>query len=221
MNLKQALISHLGFLDTLSLLFKKANPARPVLFTIPNSFLPDRLVNQWLPAYQILQRAACVQPGERLLVHDAASPAGQALLELACLDGLKCYGTASAAKHELLEELGTVGIDSRREDFLSAIRTLCGDGVDVVVHPLDLPRLTRSFRALRRGGRLVVWFSPLAHPPFLRRLEAWLEIALLKLLPNGKQVILYRPVAWQRMHPAWFRKDLSLLADWMEEGKLI
>src|SRR6266516_3586509 len=59
-------------------------------------------------------------------------------------------------------ESGAVAIDYRNEDFLAQVREQAG-GVDVVVDSLGGPISLRSFRALRPGGRLVVFgrYDPL------------------------------------------------------------
>ncbi len=50
-----------------------------------------------------------------------------------------------------------MAIDYRNEDFLARVRELTGGGVDVVLDRLGGPISLRSFRALRPGGRLVVF----------------------------------------------------------------
>ena len=89
-----------------------------------------------------------------------ARPAGSAspALELGALAGLRLYGTASARDRAAVERLGAVAIDYRNEDFLARVRELTGgEGVDVVLDALGGPISLRSFRALRPGGRLVVF----------------------------------------------------------------
>ena len=67
------------------------------------------------------------------------------------------YGTASARDRAAVERLGAVAIDYQNEDFLAGVRELPGKGVDVVLDSLGGPLSVRSFRALRPGGRLVVF----------------------------------------------------------------
>src|SRR5512143_2157938 len=63
------------------------------------------LVMNYVTAYQMLQRAARVKRGDRILVHSAAGGVGTALLQLGKLDGLEMYGTASCGKHDLVSKL--------------------------------------------------------------------------------------------------------------------
>ena len=115
------------------------------------------LVFPYMTAYQVLHRTAMVKSGETVLVHGAAGRVGTAVLELGALAGLRLYGTASARDRAAVERLGAVAIDYRNEDFLARVRELTGDGVDVVLDGLGGALSLRSFRALRPGGRLVVF----------------------------------------------------------------
>ena len=115
------------------------------------------LVFTYMTAYQVLHRTARVQCGETVLVHGAAGRVGTAVLELAPLAAVSVYGTASGRDRAAVERLGAVAIDYQSEDFLKRVRELPGKGVDVVLDSLGGPISVRSFRALRPGGRLVVF----------------------------------------------------------------
>lgn len=115
------------------------------------------LVLTYGTAYQMMHRLAKVRSGESLLVHGAAGRVGVAVLELGALAGLRLYGTASAEDRAAVERLAAVAIDYRNEDFLVRVRELTGDGVDVVLDGIGGMTSLRSFRALRPGGRLVVY----------------------------------------------------------------
>ena len=115
------------------------------------------LVFTYMTAYQLLHRAAMAKSGETVLVHGAAGRVGTAVLELGALAGLRLYGTASARDRAAVERLGAVAIDYRNEDFLARVRELTGDGVDVALDGIGGAVSLRSFRALRPGGRLVVY----------------------------------------------------------------
>jgi NADPH2:quinone reductase len=122
------------------------------------------LVLTYMTAYQLLHRMAKVETGESVLVHGAAGRVGTAVLELGALEGLHFYGTASARDCAVVERYGAVAIDYQHEDFLSRVRELTGDGVDVALDGLGGALSLRSFRALNSDGRLVVFghYSTLA-----------------------------------------------------------
>src|SRR5438034_7405723 len=127
---------------------------------VPEELDPAEVVSLVLPymtAYQLLHRVARVKSGETGLVHGAAGRVGTAVLELGALAGLGLYGTASARDRAAVERLGAVAIDYRNEDFLARVRQLPGNGVDVVLDGIGGAMSVRSFRALRSGGRLVVF----------------------------------------------------------------
>jgi NADPH:quinone reductase-like Zn-dependent oxidoreductase len=170
-----------------------------------------------------MHRTAGIQSGERILVHGAAGGVGSAVLELGKLAGLEMYGTASPYNHELVSALGATPIDYRTEDFVERIRSLTGDGVDVVFDPIGGARqLWRSYHALRKGGRLV-WFGVAAVS------EAGIQVipltllmvALLKFFPDGKQVPMTPDLgSFAAAHNTWYRETLAELFDSAAAGRL-
>ena len=157
------------------------------------------LVLTYMTAYQLLYRMAMVKSRETVLVHGAAGRVGTAILELGALEGLRFYGTASARDRAAVERLGAVAIDYRNEDFLARVRELAGDGVDVALDGIGGAVSVRSFRALRPGGRLVVFghYSTLANGR--KSWRGWIEwytatatVALWSLVPPRRRVLAYR-----------------------------
>jgi synaptic vesicle membrane protein VAT-1 len=120
----------------------------------------------YLTAYHLLFRAANVRPGERVLVHMAAGGVGLAVLQLCrTVEGLVVFGTASAAKHDVLRAEGcTHPIDYRSTDYAAEVRRLTkGEGVDVVLDPLGGHDWRKGLKLLRPCGRLVAFgFANLA-----------------------------------------------------------
>ena len=177
------------------------------------------LVVNYLTAHMVMHRTAKVRSGERILVHGAAGGVGSALLELGKLADLDMYGTASKYNHERVSALGATPIDYRTEDFVQRIRDLTGDGVDVVFDPIGgAQQLWRSYRALRRGGRLV-WFGVAATKNKGLRVIPFtlLMRTLLALIPDGKQVPLTPDLSKDN---AGYRETLAELLDLLAAGKL-
>ena len=110
----------------------------------------------YLTAYHMLFRVANLRPGHRVLVHMAAGGVGIAVLQLCrTVDGVVTFGTASAAKHEVLREEGcTHPIDYRTEDYVARVRELT-DGVDLVLDPLGGRDWKRGLKLLRPVGHLI------------------------------------------------------------------
>ena len=114
----------------------------------------------YLTAYHLLFRVANVRPHERVLVHMAAGGVGTAALQLCrTVDELVTFGTASAAKHEVLRAEGCrYPIDYRTVDYAAEIRRLTGgEGVDVVLDALGGKDWRKGLKLLRPGGRLVAF----------------------------------------------------------------
>jgi NADPH2:quinone reductase len=205
------------------------------------------LVFTYMTAYQLLHRAARVKSGETVLVHGAAGRVGTAVLELGALAGLRLYGTASARDRAAVERLGAMAIDYRNEDFLARVRELPGKGVDVVLDGLGGALSLRSFRALRRGGRLVVFghYATLVHGR--KSWRGWIEwyaatatVALWGLLSPRRRVLAYRiqqlrdrhqalplgggsralPVGGGPRDPDWFREDFLALLELLRRGEI-
>src|SRR5262249_34449382 len=81
---------------------------------------------------------------------------GTAVLQLCrAVDELVIFGTASAAKHDVLRAEGcTYPIDYRAVDYATEIRKLTGgEGVDVVLDPLGGKDWRKGLK-LQRAGRL-------------------------------------------------------------------
>lgn len=104
-----------------------------------------------LTAWQALVENADVQAGQRVLIHAAAGGVGHVAVQIAKARGAYVIGTASAAKHGFLRELGADEvIDYRETDFAEAV-----SDVDAVLDTIGGETSLRSLRTLRPGGILV------------------------------------------------------------------
>jgi NADPH:quinone reductase-like Zn-dependent oxidoreductase len=196
------------------------------LVPVPSGLDPAEavcLVANYLTAHMLLHRTASMRSGERVLVQGAAGGTGTALLELGKLAGLEMYGTASKHNHELVSALGATPIDYRTEDFVERIRSLTGDGVDAVFDPVGGARhIWRSYRALRKGGRLVSYGMAATSKAGMRTIPlTLLMVILLKLIPDGKQASMSPNLAeFAPTHHAWYRETLTELLDSLAEGRI-
>jgi NADPH:quinone reductase len=209
---------------------------------VPEDLDPGEVLSLLFPymtAYQVLHRTAQAKRGETVLVHGAAGRVGVAALELGAVAGLRLYGTASARDRTKVEALGAVAIDYRNEDFLARVRKEAG-GVDVVVDSLGGPISLRSFRALRPGGRLVVFgrYDTLkdGHKDWAAVIKWWSAVVTVwlwdKLSPR-RRVFAYHVQKWrdkatrrpeavggEPMDADWFREDFATLVQLLREAKL-
>ncbi|MGH3144846.1 MAG: medium chain dehydrogenase/reductase family protein [Rubrobacter sp.] len=177
-------------------------------------------VTNGVTAWQMLHRAARVQPGQTVMVHGASGGVGTLLVQLAQLAGAKVIGTASASKHEMLRGLGAVPVDYKGEDVLKRVRRIAPEGVDAVFDHVGGPGLVDSWRMLRRGGTLVSYGSASTLGGTGHRLVPYLPIfgrvLLWNVLPNGKRATFYYVKRW----PGLFGEDLSTVLSLLSEGKI-
>jgi NADPH:quinone reductase-like Zn-dependent oxidoreductase len=199
------------------------------------------LLFPYMTAYQVIHRTAKAKAGETVLVHGAAGRVGVAELELGVVAGLRLFGTCSARDRETVERLGATAIDYRNEDFLERVRELTGgEGVDVALDSLGGPISLRSFRALRRGGRLVVFgrYATLSDGHKDRRavIEWYMSVAAVWLwgvLSPRRRVMKYQvqkfrdtekrragAVGGEPRYPEWFREDFDVLIGLLREGRI-
>lgn len=197
---------------------------------VPDDLDPAEIVSLVFPymtAYQLLHRTAKAKPGESVLVHGAAGRVGTALLELGKLAGLRLFGTASARHRAAVERLGAVAIDYRNEDFLARVRELTRDGVDIALDGIGGAVSLRSFRALRPGGRLVVFgrYATISHgrknwSAVFKWYAATAAVALWGLGSPRRKVRSYRIQKLRIHHQDWFREDLFALLDLLRRREI-
>ncbi|HKA08992.1 MAG TPA: medium chain dehydrogenase/reductase family protein [Candidatus Dormibacteraeota bacterium] len=198
------------------------------LFPVPGGVDPAEavtLVLNYVAAYQMLHRVAHASRGQRILVHGAAGGVGTAFLELGRLAELEMYGTASSAKHRLVNRLGATAIDYKTEDFVERIAALsAGVGVDAVFDPMGSAHLKKSAKALRSGGALVAY----GYYEAARRgtsavsdvLSQYLRMWLWSLPPRRVRAAFYDTRPTKKKHPDWYREDLERLLEWLRTGDL-
>jgi NADPH:quinone reductase-like Zn-dependent oxidoreductase len=216
---------------------------------VPEDLDPTEVVSLvfiYMTAYQLLHRTANVKRGESVLVHGAAGRVGTALLELGAVAGLRMFGTCSARDFAAVERLGAMPIDYRNDDFLARVHALPEKGVDVVLDGRGGKLSLRSFRALRPGGRLVVYGHSSTISNGHRSWGGWVEwyattaaVALRGLLSPSRRVSAYRiqklreghqfiprgsrhplPVGGEPRDPVWFREDFRALLELLRGGKI-
>jgi NADPH:quinone reductase-like Zn-dependent oxidoreductase len=104
-----------------------------------------------LTAWQVVVQLADVREGQRVLIHAAAGGVGHLAIQLAKGRGAHVSGTARAARHDFLRELGADElIDYMTVDFTTAARDM-----DVVVDLVGSEYARRSLDSLKPGGILV------------------------------------------------------------------
>ncbi len=194
----------------------------------PNGLHPAEAVAMLLSyttAYQMLTRIRTIPKGSTCLVHGAGGAVGTALLELGRLMGLTMYGTASAAKHDTVRQLGGIPIDYRQQDFVGVVKQATnGQGVDVAFDTIGGRNWSRSRKALKKGG-LLVCFGVLQYTTGEESktdtLLGFLKLNLLwKWFPAGKKAIFYNISHRRDQHPEEFKQDVQTLFSMLADKKL-
>ncbi len=178
------------------------------------------VITNGVTAWQMLHRVTEATAGQTVLVHGASGGVGTVLTQLARLSDVRVLGTASASKHDTVQELGATPIDYRNEDVPDRVAELAPDGVDAVFDHLGGSGIVDSWEMLGSGGTLVSYgvaaaldasghrLKPFA--PLLARLLVW------NMLPNGRRATFYYVQRW----PKLFNHDLAQLFELLAAGDL-
>ncbi len=214
-----ALLPHFGGYTEMAIV------AEEWLVPVPDGVDPAEavcLILNYLTAEQMLHKIAKAQPGERLLVHSAAGGVGTAVLQLGCLKNLEMYGTASAGKHDLVASLGATPIDYRHEDFAAQIRQQAPDGIDIVLDPIGGDTLTRSYKLLRKGGRLINFGMLTARDGGKSAyLPTLMRLFVRKMWPDGRKIMFNRGLPpFAEKHNDWYRDTLAYLFSLLQEDQI-
>jgi NADPH:quinone reductase-like Zn-dependent oxidoreductase len=159
-------------------------------------------------------------------VHGAGGGVGTAFLQLASLGGIHVHATASAAKHDLIRELGGHPIDYRTEDFVAVTRKRTeGKGVAAAFDPIGGRHFRASYRALGSGGTLVGFGQSAAFADGKARMRtgAWGMISGIvapKLIPDGKTAVFYNAWSLEKKVPTAYREDLETIMSLLASGQV-
>lgn len=177
-------------------------------------------------AHQMLHRVARVRSGGRILVHGASGGVGIALLQLTRLIGdVDVWGTCSRANADVVRDNGANPIDYRAADFVRVVRA-AGGHLDAAFDHIGGTHFLRSYRLLRRGGKLVAYGQNAAlrddgKPDMRVGAIGFLGgIAAPKLIPDGRTTAFYNAWSLEKRHPAAYREDLSAVLDLASAGKI-
>jgi synaptic vesicle membrane protein VAT-1 len=183
----------------------------------------------YLTAFIMLRVLAPVQPHDRVLIHSAAGGVGQAACQLVRLAGGEVLATASPRKHAFLREQGCLLVlDSQARGFARAVReATAGRGCDIALEPRHGRWIMESYRALGKGGRLVLHGFASAADGSGGKLGAlktlaqvpWLGLNPLRLMNDNKAL------AGVNLGRMWDQIDrlqlwMTQLLHWLQAGEI-
>ncbi|XP_072228896.1 synaptic vesicle membrane protein VAT-1 homolog [Leuresthes tenuis] len=113
----------------------------------------------YMTSYMMLFEMANLRPGKSVLIHMAAGGVGIAATQLCqTVQDVTIFGTASASKHETITQGGvTHPIDYRTKDYVTEIRKISPNGVDIVLDPLGGSDTQKGFSLLKPMGMLIAF----------------------------------------------------------------
>ncbi len=163
-------------------------------------------------AYLLVVVMGSLTPGESVLIHNVGGGVGLAALDIAKKIGAVTYGTAREWKHGFLEERGLdYAIDYTREDWSTKVLALTkGYGVELVIDPIGGANWRKSYKVLRRTGRLGMFGISSA-----AELRGAGKLGLLRLL---LQTPWYHPLRLMNANKGVFGVNLGHL--WNEGAKV-
>lgn len=161
-----------------------------------------------LTAWQTFTGFAKLSPGQVTLIHAGAGGVGSLAIPFAKHLGATVITTAQASNHDYCRELGAdYCIDYQAVDYLTVLKGLYPDGVDVILDTLGGETPNESLGVLKPGGALIC----LNDPPDEDRAKA-LGLRTLRLYsePDGKALGEITKLIEQGILPIPEIKTLSL-----------
>ena len=189
------------------------------LVKVPEGLDPAEAVSlilNYITAYQAMHRTAGVKAGDRVLITGASGGVGSALLDLGRLAGLKMYGLASSAKHEMLQKQGGLAIDYRQKDWMTEVKSLEPAGLDFVFDGIGGPFISKGFKLLRKGGHLVEY----GFPDFIGMLKGMVRLSVLNALPNGRKADFYGISRDYQKDPSTVQEDMAALFNLLKSQQI-
>jgi len=188
----------------------------------------ETVVVNGVTAWQMLHRAARVQPGQTILLFGANGGVGGILIQLARHAGIHVIGAASPRHHETLRAAGVTPVDYNDPDLAARVRQIAPGGVDAVFDNIGGEITKTAWKLLGPGGALVSYslISALGGErsllmPFVVAIG---QALVWTALPNGKRATFYDLWSGHSLRPARFRRhleeDLGTVFDLLATGVL-
>jgi NADPH2:quinone reductase len=143
----------------------------------------------FLTAWEGLVDAANVHEGQKVLVLGGSGGVGHVAVQIAKARGAQVFATASAAKHDMVRQLGAVPIDYRSMAIAQIVQTFTeGQGFDLVYDSVGGSTLDDAFEAVRNYGHVVSNYGWGSHSllPLSRKAATYSGVFVLLPLLTGE-----------------------------------
>ncbi|HEY9642618.1 MAG TPA: zinc-dependent alcohol dehydrogenase family protein [Coleofasciculaceae cyanobacterium] len=143
----------------------------------------------FLTAWEGLVDRVNVHEGQKVLILGGSGGVGHVAVQIAKARGAQVFATASAAKHDLVKQLGAVPIDYRSTAIAQIVQTFTdGKGFDVVYDSVGGSTLDDAFEAVRNYGHVVSNYGWGSHSllPLSRKAATYSGVFVLLPLLTGE-----------------------------------
>ena len=178
-------------------------------------------------AFHMLVHLGRISKGDSVLIHHAAGGVGTAVAQICrSFDSSLIVGTASTPKRDFVESMGMRFVDREREDFEEVCKDLTdGKGVHHAIDPVGGSHLLRSYKSLRKGGKLYYFGASAAvkgeRRSRLSELRMWWGMPRfdpLKLMTSNKAVFGVHMGLLE--DETVFKGHLASLSEMLEKGEI-
>ena len=178
-------------------------------------------------AFHMLVHLGRISKGDSVLIHHAAGGVGTAVAQICRSFGSSLIvGTASTPKRDFVESMGMRFVDREREDFEEVCKDLTdGKGVHHAIDPVGGRHLLRSYKSLRKGGKLYYFGASAAvkgeRRSRLSELRMWWGMPRfdpLKLMTSNKAVFGVHMGLLE--DETVFKGHLASLSEMLEKGEI-
>ncbi|MDX2240999.1 MAG: zinc-dependent alcohol dehydrogenase family protein [Leptolyngbyaceae cyanobacterium bins.302] len=143
----------------------------------------------FLTAWEGLVDRANVHANQKVLILGGSGGVGHIAVQIAKARGAEVFATASAAKHDLVRQLGAVAIDYHSTPIEQIVQSFTdGQGFDVVYDSVGGSTLDDAFKAVRNYGHVVSNYGWGTHSllPLSRKAATYSGVFVLLPLLTGE-----------------------------------
>ncbi|KAJ8925434.1 hypothetical protein NQ315_009267, partial [Exocentrus adspersus] len=183
-------------------------------------------------AYILLFEIAGLTEGKSILVHSVGGGVGQAVVQLAkTIPNVTIFGVCSKTKHEALKNANSPvdHLVERGSDYVSEVRKISPDGVDIVLDCLCGEECNKGYNLLKPMGKYVLYGSSNVvtgeTKSFFSAARAWWQVdkvSPLKLFDENRTLCGFnlRRLMYQQNGHEYVKNTVQEVFKLFQEGKI-